>query len=144
MQIASFLRCIMLPSVTYGPLSHFFPSYLTNGTIFGKKLWNINCVFWFSLQCSSETFLIHRITQRYIIINTHSVDLKYPLFWSEFKEINFLDRLAKNPQVLNFMKTLQMVAEISMQTDGQTRQDVANSPSRNSVNAPKSSWFDVP
>jgi hypothetical protein len=31
------------------PLHNIFPHYLTNGTIFGKRLLNINCVFWFSL-----------------------------------------------------------------------------------------------
>ena len=37
----------------------FFSShYLKNGKIFGKKLLNSKCVFWFSLQILSETFLI--------------------------------------------------------------------------------------
>jgi hypothetical protein len=47
----------------------FFPHYLTNGTIFGKKLLNTKCVFWFSLQLSSETFPILRRTERDIIKN---------------------------------------------------------------------------
>ena len=39
-------------------LLHIFRHYLINGTVFGKKLLNIKCVFWFSLHLSSETFLI--------------------------------------------------------------------------------------
>ena len=40
----------------------FFPHYLINGTISEeKKLLNTKCVFWFSLQLLSETFLILRI-----------------------------------------------------------------------------------
>jgi len=35
-----------------------FPQCLINGTIFGKTLRNTKCVFWFSLQISSKTFLI--------------------------------------------------------------------------------------
>ena len=42
----------------------FFPHYLINGTIFGKKLLNTKCVFRFSLQLLSETFLILRRTER--------------------------------------------------------------------------------
>jgi hypothetical protein len=52
-------------------LYHIFPHYLINGTIFGKKLLNIQCVFWFSLQLLSETFLIIRRIQRDIVINAH-------------------------------------------------------------------------
>ena len=39
-------------------LYHIFPHYLINGIIFEKeKFLNIKCVFWFSLQILSETFL---------------------------------------------------------------------------------------
>jgi hypothetical protein len=48
---------------------HIFPHYLINSTIFGNKLLNIKCVFWFSLQLLPETFLILGIIQREIIIN---------------------------------------------------------------------------
>jgi len=51
---------------------HIFPYYLSNGTIFGGGgLLNINCVFRFSLQRFSDTFLILRRIQRDIIINVH-------------------------------------------------------------------------
>ena len=45
-----------------------FPCCLINGTIFEKKLLDIQCVLWFSLQLLSEAFLIIRI-------NTHSLSL---------------------------------------------------------------------
>jgi len=46
-------------------LIFIFPHCLINGTIFGgKKLLNIKCVFWFSLQLLSETFLVMRRIQR--------------------------------------------------------------------------------
>jgi len=44
-----------------------FPHYLINSTIFEKMLLITKCVFWFSLQLLSETFLILRRIQRDII-----------------------------------------------------------------------------
>jgi hypothetical protein len=41
-------------------LHHIFRHYLINGAIFGKKLLNIKCVSWFSLQSLFKTFLILR------------------------------------------------------------------------------------
>jgi hypothetical protein len=66
-------------------LYHIFPHYLINGTILGKKLLNIKCVFWFSVQLLSETFLILR---RIEILSKMCVGLhlKYPLFVSDFNE----------------------------------------------------------
>jgi hypothetical protein len=61
------LYCHLWPVWPY----HIFPHYFINGTIFGKKLSNIKCVFWFSLQLVSETFLILRRIQRDITINAH-------------------------------------------------------------------------
>jgi len=51
----------------------FPPHYLINGTTFGKKkLLNTKCVFRFSVQILSETFLIPRRIQRDITINVHT------------------------------------------------------------------------
>jgi hypothetical protein len=61
-------------------LCHNFPHYLVNGMIFGRKLLNTICVFWFSLQLLSETFLIPRRIQRDIIINVHTTSCKVPIF----------------------------------------------------------------
>jgi hypothetical protein len=48
-----------------------FPHYLMNSTIFRKKLLNIKCAFWFSLQLLSVTFLILRKFQWDVIVNLH-------------------------------------------------------------------------
>jgi hypothetical protein len=45
----------------------FFSHDLIKGTIFGKPLWNRKCVFWFSLQLSSETFFVLRRIERDMI-----------------------------------------------------------------------------
>ena len=42
-------------------LHHLFRHYLIKDKIFEKKLLNIKCVFWFSLQLLYQTFLILRI-----------------------------------------------------------------------------------
>ena len=49
------------------PLYNIFPHYLTNGTILEKKSLNTKCVFWFSVQLLSETFLILKRTERDVI-----------------------------------------------------------------------------
>ena len=56
----------------------FFSHCLTNGTIFRKKLSNIKCVFWFSLQPLSETFILLGRIQRGIIINVHRSSCTIP------------------------------------------------------------------
>jgi hypothetical protein len=59
-----------------------FPHYLINGTIFGKILQNTKCVFWLSLQSSSEIFHILRRTERDMIKN---------IYWSPCKVLRKLD-----------------------------------------------------
>ena len=65
-------------------LHHIFPHYLINGTVFEKKLLNIKCVFWFSLQMLSETFLILRRIHGDIIINVHRSSCKVPVMHDRF------------------------------------------------------------
>jgi len=36
--------------------------------------------------------------------------VKYPLFLSDFNEMNFLDRFSKSPHISNFMKVRPVVA----------------------------------
>jgi hypothetical protein len=62
---------ILLSSVASPAVPNFFPHYLLNVTIFGRNLWNIKCVFCFSLQFLSETFLILRRIKRDIIKNVY-------------------------------------------------------------------------
>jgi hypothetical protein len=64
-------------------LCHIFPHYLINGTSFGKLL-SIKCVFLFSVQLLSETFLILRRIQRDIIINVHRYSCKVPVIFVRF------------------------------------------------------------
>jgi len=60
---------------------NIFRHYLINGTIFEKKLLNTKCVFWFSLQLLSETFLILRGIERDVIKRMYiGLRVKYRLF----------------------------------------------------------------
>jgi hypothetical protein len=61
------------------PLYNLFPHYLRNDTIFEKKLLKIKCVFWFSLQLLSETFLILRRTGRDMIKNLYRSSCEVPV-----------------------------------------------------------------
>ena len=70
----------------------FFPHYLINDTIFegrgggGGGLQNIKCVFWFSLQLWSETFIILR-NERDMIINVYWCSCNVPAtLLSDFNE----------------------------------------------------------
>jgi len=45
--------------------------------IFGRCLWNIKCVFWFSVQLSTETYLILKRIQQDIIINPLTPNVNY-------------------------------------------------------------------
>jgi len=67
----------------------FFSRYLIKGTILEKKkLLNTNCVFSFSLQLLSQTFLILRSTQHDMIKKMcFGLHVKCPLFLPEFNKI---------------------------------------------------------
>ena len=69
------LYCHLWPLQLYSIIPH----YLIKDTIFGKKLLNKKCVFCFTLQLWSETFLILRIIQQDIIINVHRSSCKVPV-----------------------------------------------------------------
>jgi len=80
------LYCRLWPLFLY----KIFPHYLINGTISGKKLLNIKCVFWFSVQLLSATFLILRRTAPDIIINVQTSSQEVTLFLSDLiKTLNF-------------------------------------------------------
>ena len=63
-------------------LYHIFPHYLTNGTIFGKRLLSTKYVFWISIQLLSEIFFILRRIKRDMIKNVYwfSCTPSFPFF----------------------------------------------------------------
>ena len=73
--------CPKRPSFSTMALSH-------NGKIFGKKLPNIKCVFWFYLQRLRETCIILRRIQRDIFLNVRRSSAKVPLLLSDIIEKN--------------------------------------------------------
>ena len=56
----------------------YFSTLFQKDTIFGKELLNTKCVFWLSLYLLSETFLILRWTERYVIENIYLFTFKVP------------------------------------------------------------------
>ena len=76
------LHCHLWPVRLYRVFLH----YLINGEIFKKMLLNTKCVFWFSLQLLSETFLILRRTERDMIKNLNWSSCKVPDILSDFNE----------------------------------------------------------
>ena len=83
----------------------YFHKYLINGTIFEKKIFNIKCVFWCSLRCLFEKFLILRRTERRMIIYVCWYLRKVAVILVRFSEyLNFLDIYSKNTDTSHFMK----------------------------------------
>jgi hypothetical protein len=72
--ILSYVACLAVP---------YFSTFSHKRHNFGKKLLNIKCVFWFSLQLLSETFLILRIID-WDIINGHRPSCKAPVILVRF------------------------------------------------------------
>jgi hypothetical protein len=116
----------------------FFHIFLINGTIYETKLLNTKCVFWFSLQLLSETFLILRRTERDIIKKIYiGLHVKYRLFLSDFNEIWILaTNFRKNSQISNFIK-IRPVGSDLFHTDGQTGMAKLIVIFRNFANVPK-------
>jgi hypothetical protein len=92
------------------------------GTIFEKKkLLNIKCMFWFSLQLLSEIFLILRRIQWVIITNYIGLRVKYPLYLSDFYETSSFSRDFR--KILKYQtpcKSVQWEPGCSTRTDGRT------------------------
>jgi hypothetical protein len=94
-------------------LNQIFRHYIINGTIFGKTLLNVKCVFVFPLQFLFKNVLILRRILRYIFINvkTYLCKVSFSLVRFESK-LNFLDRLSKEPQMSYFIKIRLVGAEL--------------------------------
>jgi hypothetical protein len=94
-------------------LHHIFRHYLTNGTIFGRILLNIKCVFWFTLQRLSEIFLVLRRTERDIIINVQRSLCKVPVILVTcYCNLNSLYRFSTDIQISDFMKIRVLETEL--------------------------------
>ena len=101
------------------PLYSIFPHHLINGTISWRKLSNVKCVFWLSLQFLSETFLILHISVRYYHTCTLVFVLSTRYSCQIFKKFGFVLTFSKI-LVSNFMKICPVGAELfhlDIQTD---------------------------
>jgi hypothetical protein len=115
--VCAVLYCHLWPVSLY----HIFTHYLINGKILEKKLFNIKCVFWFSLQLLSETFLILKRIQWNIVINVHRSSCKVPLLLSDFNETWIFSTVFRD--ILKYQiswKSVQWQPSSSMRTDTQT------------------------
>ena len=127
------------------PVYNILPHYLINDTIFErkekKKLLNLSCVFWFSIQLLSEAFLILRINERNMINNIwwSSCKVGFILFRFYWK-FKFPTDCREVPKIS--WKSFQLEEpNCSVRTDGYTdSHDEANCRFCNFVNAPKTVW----
>jgi len=108
-QHAKRMRCIMLSSVACPSLTYFSTSSHKRKNFRESKLLSTKCVFWFSLQLLSETFLSLRRIRRDVIISVIGLHVKYPFLLSEFNE---------NPRIGRFVTC--------GRTDGQTYRQTHN------------------
>jgi hypothetical protein len=105
--------CAILSSVAYPDLQYFSTLSHTRHD-FRKKLLKTKCVFWFSIQLSSETFLTLGRNERDMIINVYWSSREVPVILVRFQwNLNFLSKGSKNLQILNFMKIRPVWAELS-------------------------------
>ena len=114
------VRSILLSSVAYLTVS-FVSHYLSDGTT-GKILVNMKCVFWFSLQFLSETFIVLRRIH-WDITNLRVFSCKVPVTPVRFKiNLSFLDRHSKKFSNNKFHENPSSGSRIVPcgQTEGQT------------------------
>jgi hypothetical protein len=95
--------CAILSSLAC-PALQYFPTLTHKRHHLKKKLLNTKCVFWFSLQLLSETFLMLRRNERDMIKNVYrSASCKVPFIIVRLQwNLNFLKKFSKNPQISNF------------------------------------------
>jgi hypothetical protein len=82
------MRRVVWSSVAWPVLSHFSTLFQKRYD-FLKTLFNIKCVFWFSLQLLSETFFIVRRIQRDIVRNVQTSSRKVPVILANCNKLEF-------------------------------------------------------
>jgi hypothetical protein len=117
--ILSTVACLVLPN--FSTLSHTRQDFRQK-----KKLLNIKCVFWFSLQLLSETFLILRRTEREIWWKKNpGLYVKYSLLLLDYNETWIFSTDFRNIRKYQMSwKSIQWESSCSLRTDGR---DEANS-----------------
>jgi len=114
---------VILSSAACPALQHYLPHYLIKGTIFAKKLFNIKCMFWTSLQLLSQTYLILRRIQRDIITNLRNYSRKVPRCSCQiWMKLNFSRQIfEKCSDTKISWKSVQWEPNRSVRTDRQRR-----------------------
>ena len=87
-----------------------------------KKLLNTKCVFWFSVQLSSETFLVLRRTERDVIKNVYGSSCKSTRYYFQIlMELEFPLQIFETPLKCQIsFKSFQWEPNCCMRTDGRT------------------------
>jgi hypothetical protein len=100
--------CTILSSIAC-PALQYFSTLSHKRHDFRKKLWNIKCVFWISLQIMPETFFILGRIRRVTIVKIHSFSCKAPVILSRiWRNLKFVDRFLRNIQRSNLMNIRSM------------------------------------
>jgi len=105
----------------WSPARQYFSTFSHKRQDFIKKLLNVSCVGWFSVQFLFKNVLILRRTERdrYMWVLVYS-DRCYSC--QILIKLKFLDRFSKNPQIWNFVKILRVGAEL-FHTHGDRQRD---------------------
>ena len=129
--------CVILSSVTCRALQRF-STLLHKDTILEKNnVFNIKCVFWFSPHRLSETFLILRRIQRYVIKNVYWSSYKVAIiFYQILRTLEFSRQILEKHSNIQFNENSfgDSGAEPCELTDGQTDKKKLTIPFRNFAN----------
>jgi hypothetical protein len=102
-----------------------FRQRLINGTIFGKMLLDMKCVFWFSLQLSFQTILILKRIKRDNVVKVKTSSCKVATRYScrIFRKREISRQIFEKFQISNLMKFRRVGTQLfhaDRQTDRQT------------------------